>query len=86
VVELSDGQAVPTIQLLYVPVHRSFTWAGPETLITLIGMSDQLSARHDFNLLGAGLLIQPVVSRDDVFRAPHLGVGTGHWAADVFPA
>jgi hypothetical protein len=40
-VELSDGQAVPTIHPLYVPVHRPGTWAGLETLTTLTEMSDQ---------------------------------------------
>ncbi len=62
---MSDGQAVPTTHSLYVPVHRPATWAGLETLITLIEMSDRLRARHDFNLLEAGLLIRPDVSRDD---------------------
>jgi hypothetical protein len=74
VVELSDGQAVPTTYPLYVPgsptFHRPGTWAGLETLIRLIEMSDQLSATHDFNLLEAGLLIQPGVSRDVVCAHP----------------
>jgi hypothetical protein len=70
VVELSDGQAVPTTHPLHVPVHRPGTWAGLETLITLIEMSDQLSARHDFNLLESGLLIRPGASRDDVSAHP----------------
>jgi hypothetical protein len=30
-------------------------------LITLIEMSDQLRARHDFNLLGAGLSTRPAL-------------------------
>jgi hypothetical protein len=74
VVELSDGQAVPTTYPLYVPVsptfHRPGTRVGRETLITVIEMSDQLSARHVFNLLEAGLLIRPGVSRDDVSAHP----------------
>jgi hypothetical protein len=48
---LSDGQAVPPTRPLYLPVHQPGTWAGPETLMTLIEMSDQPSATHDFNLL-----------------------------------
>jgi hypothetical protein len=73
---LSDGQAVPTTYAypLYMPVsptfHRPGTWAGRETLITLIEMSDQLSTRHDFNLLEAGLLIRSGVSCDDVSAHP----------------
>jgi hypothetical protein len=48
---LSDGQAAPTTHALYVPVQWP-TWAGLETLIKLIEMSDQPRARHDFNLVG----------------------------------
>jgi hypothetical protein len=74
VVELSDGQAVPTTYPLYVPVsptfHRPGTWAGRKTLITLIEMSDKRSAGHGFNLLEAGLLIRPGASRDDVSARP----------------
>jgi hypothetical protein len=62
-VESSDGQAVPTTNPLYVPVNRPVTWAGLETLITLIEMSGQPRARHDFNLLRAGLSTGPGVSR-----------------------
>src|SRR6516165_12530242 len=86
-VDLSDGQAVPTTDSLYMPVHRPVTWAGLETLITLIEMSDQPRARHDFNLLGAGLSTRPGVSRDDASALgrpplPHRG-GTAGSARDA---
>src|SRR4051794_28752141 len=49
-----------------VPVHRPSVLTGQETLITPIEMSDQPRARHDFNLLEAGLSTRPGVSRDGV--------------------
>ena len=47
-----------------VPVHRPRVLAGQKPLIRLIEISDQLSARHDFILLEAGLSTRPGVSRD----------------------